>query len=42
MYMVHEISLKNIVSFIAWSFLVYKAVVHDRRFVRGWNGAFIL
>ena len=26
---------------IAWSFLVYKAGIHDGGFVRGWNGAFI-
>ena len=34
--------MKEIFSFIAWSFLAYNAVVHDGRFVRGWNGAFIL
>ena len=27
---------------IAWSFLAYRAVIHDGGFVRGWNGAFIL
>ena len=27
---------------IAWSFLAYKAVIHDGGFMRGWNGAFIL
>ena len=27
---------------IAWSILVYKAVIHGGGFVRGWNGAFIL
>ena len=29
-------------SFIAQSFLAYQAVTHNGRFVRGWNGAFIL
>ena len=28
-------------SFIDWSFLAYKAVIHDGAFVRGWNGALI-
>ena len=27
---------------IAWSFLEYKAVIHDGAVVRGWNGTFIL
>ena len=27
---------------IAWSFLAYKAVIHDGRFMRSWNVAFIL
>ena len=26
---------------IDWLFLAYKAVIHDGRFMRGWNGAFI-
>ena len=26
---------------IAWSFLAYRAVIHDGEFVRGWNGEFI-
>ena len=29
-------------SFIAYSFLANRAVIHDGWFVRGWNGAFIL
>ena len=29
-------------SYTAWSFLAYKAVIHDGGFMRGWNGAFIL
>ena len=29
-------------SFIAWSFLAYRAVIYDSGFVRGWKGAFIL
>ena len=41
MYMVHEILPKN-TSFIAWSFLAYRAFIHDSGFVGGWNGAFIL
>ena len=27
---------------IAWSFLAYRAVIHDGGLMRGWNGAFIL
>ena len=26
---------------IAWSFIAYRAVIHDDWFVRGWNGVFI-
>ena len=25
---------------VAWSFSVYKAVIHNTWFVRGWNGSF--
>ena len=29
-------------SYTAWSFFAYRAVTHDGRFARVWNGAFIL
>ena len=41
MYVAYEILLKSTVPLLPGHFW-HRAVTHDGRFVRGWNGAFIL
>ena len=42
MYVVHEILPKKALFLYCLVILAYRALIHDGRFVRGWNGAFIL